>query len=113
MMGREAEADALTAALAAEVLVAVHGPMGIGKTALAMQVAASGAELGRLAQPALVSLARVTDLRGVLEHAARALGRGRPSAHDGGVAPAVARLLESVPATLILDDADQLAPAEL
>jgi non-specific serine/threonine protein kinase len=107
-VGREAELAAVEAALAAHRLVTLTGPAGVGKTRLALRVAADLlaahpdgvwlAELGGLADPGLVPQA-VAVAAGVREE------RGRPLAATLADALRPRRLL------LVLDNCEHLLGA--
>jgi MoxR-like ATPase len=67
LIGRERVAPQLAELIRAQPVVAVVGPLGIGKTALVRQVVEREAMAGRAAPAAQASLAGVEGARGLLE----------------------------------------------
>ena len=110
LVGREADIAALVATLARPGirLVTLVGPAGVGKTRLAIQVAAEVAA-GFSAGAHFVDLSNVTDVAAVLPTVAGALGvreeAGRP------IAASLADALAPLHLLLVLDNAEHLVAA--
>ena len=108
LIGRDRVAEQLAHLIRAHAVVAVVGPLGIGKTALVRRVAEREAAAGRVPPPAYASLAGVDGARGILERTGRALARGYPPVESSRLVPALCALLSSTACTLIWDDAQDV-----
>ena len=109
LIGRERVAAELAQLIRAHAVVAVVGPLGIGKTALVRQVVEREAAAGRVAPAAQASLAGVEGARGLLERTGRALGRRYPPVESSRLVAALSTLLGSAACTLVWDDAEDAA----
>lgn len=102
LIGREAQVAALHRLLAAERLVTLAGPGGVGKTRVAMEVA-------RRSDPAtVVLLAPVTDPGGIPYALAAALGL---KVVQGDVLSACVAVLSDRPGLLVIDNCEHLLDA--
>jgi len=108
LIGRAAERSRLSSLLAAHPIVAVYGPVGIGKTELALHVVEAEAAAGRLPAPAYVSLLGTRSMRQIGLRLAHALGRP-PPAGRAQIAQGLLEWLESTPCVLVLDDVEPAA----
>ena len=109
LVGREQEHDEVVRLLVGHRLVTLTGPGGVGKTRLALEVAASVAEQDEV-DTVVVDLAAVDDASRVAQAVAstlglRLVGAGSSSAHDVAVA------LADVSMLLLLDNAEHVADA--
>jgi tetratricopeptide (TPR) repeat protein/DNA-binding winged helix-turn-helix (wHTH) protein len=111
MIGREPVAAQLADLIRAHPVVAVFGPLGIGKTELVRWVVEREAAAGRVPAPAYASLADVDGAREILERTCRALARKYPPVESSRLVPALCALFTSAACTLVWDDA-QDAPLE-
>jgi len=111
MIGRERVAAQLADLIRAHPVVAVVGPLGIGKTELVRWVVEREAADGRVPAPAYASLAGVDGAREILERTCRALARRYPPVESSRLVPALCALFTSTACTLVWDDA-QDAPLE-
>src|SRR3989440_2124785 len=109
LIGRERVAAELAQLIRAHAVVAVFGPLGIGKTALVRQVVEREAVAGRVEPAARASLAGVEGARGLLERTGRALGRRYPPVESSRLVSALSTLLGSAACTLVWDDAEDAA----
>jgi len=105
LIGREQVAAQLVDLIRVHAVVAVVGPLGIGKTELVRWVVQREAAAGRVPPPAYASLAGVDGARGLLERTARALGRRHPPIESSRLVPALCALFTSTVCTLVWDDA--------
>ena len=105
VIGREQVAAQLADLIRAHAVVAVVGPLGIGKTELVRWVVQREAAAGRVPPPAYASLSGVDGARGLVERTARALGRRRPPVESSRLVPSLCALLTSATCTLVWDDA--------
>lgn len=105
LIGREADAQRLRAALAAHRLVTLHGPGGVGKTRLALSAASLDAPSDGVWLLRLDALGADASLPGPV---ARLLGLG-----SGAEASpqALARALGALQLRLVIDNAEHLQPA--
>jgi tetratricopeptide (TPR) repeat protein len=110
LIGRERDATRLADLLRTHLVVAVIGPLGIGKSELVRAVVEREAGAGRLPPPANASLAGIDGARGVLERTARALGRRHPRVESSRIVPALCALITSSACTLVWDDAQDAPP---
>jgi predicted ATPase len=102
LIGREADVAALHRLLAAERLVTLVGPGGVGKTRVALEVA-------RRSEPAtVVLLAPVTDPDGIPHALAAALGL---KVVQGDVLSACVAVLSDRPGPLVIDNCEHLLDA--
>ena len=108
LIGRERVAEQLADLIRAHAVVAVVGPLGIGKTELVRRVVEREAAAGRVPPPAYASLAGVDGARGILERTGRALARGYPSVESSRLVPALCALFHSTACTLVWDDAQDV-----
>ena len=108
LIGRDRVAEQLAHLIRAHAVVAVVGPLGIGKTALVRRVAEREAAAGRVPPPAYASLAGVDGACGILERTGRALARGYPPVESSRLVPALCALLSSTACTLVWDDAQDV-----
>jgi len=104
MVGREHELAELRRRMAAERLITLVGPGGVGKTRLALEAAADVADDGRTVT--VVELAAVTDDRHVVPAVAAALGL-RPRRDDEVVDAARDALAVGAP-VLVLDNCEHV-----
>ena len=109
LIGRERVAAQLAELIRAHPVVAVVGPLGIGKTALVREVVEREAAAGRVPPAAHASLAGVESARGLLERTGRALRRRYPPVESSRLVPALCTLLGSAACTLVWDDAEDAA----
>jgi len=101
-LGREAELDAVAAALAGCRLVTVTGPAGVGKSRLAIEYLADRFEGDG---PWLVRLAEVSHPGGITSAIADVMGVAE---QDGDVRGAVVHALAARPGLLVLDNCEHL-----
>jgi len=107
MVGREHDLAVLRRRLAAERLVTIVGPGGVGKTRLALEAAADAADDGR--PVVVVELAAVTDERRVPAVVAAALGLRIPG--EGDVVAAARDALTTGEPVLVLDNCEHVLAA--
>jgi hypothetical protein len=113
MIGRERVAAQLADLIRASPVVAVVGPLGIGKTELVRWVVEREAAAGRVPAPAYASLAGVDGAREILERTCRALARRCPPVESSRLVPALCALFNSTACTLVWDDAQDAPPEAL
>ncbi len=107
LIGREEEVETISTLLESERLVVLTGPGGIGKTRLALAVAADRAEYfpnGTF----VVDLAPITDADRLPAAIASTIGVGADSADPSGV---VGRFLAERPMLLVIDNVEQIPGA--
>ncbi len=107
MLGREHELAVLRRRMAAERLITVIGPGGVGKTRLTLEAAADAADAGR--HVVVVELAAVTDERRVPAVVAAALGLRSVGDHE--VVAAARDALTTHEPLLVLDNCEHVLGA--
>ena len=107
LIGRGEQLAELARLLHEHPIVCVVGPLGIGKTALAIELLAREHRAGHLPPFARLSIAGATDERALLERTARALGREPPSSAPARIAATLRRMLAASPHAIFWDDAQQ------
>jgi predicted ATPase len=109
MVGRQHDYDEVLRLLAGHRVVTVTGPGGVGKTRLALEVAAAVAEQDQL-DAVVVDLAAVEDAARVVQAVASTIGL-RLVAAEPATALALASALSEATLLLVLDNAEHVAEA--
>jgi hypothetical protein len=107
LIGRDRQLAELAGLLRDHPIVCVLGPLGIGKTAVAIELLDREHRAGRLPPPARLSIAGANDQRALLERTARALGREPPTSTPARIAATLRRMLTASPHAILWDDAQQ------
>jgi len=107
-IGREREMSALAEALAGHPVVAVCGPLGIGKTTLVLATLALEHAAGRIPVPVRVSTTGITEGRELLASTVRVLRGAHWPRFPARVVATLRRLLDENPVSLVWDDIEPL-----
>ena len=110
-LGRDAELEQVETAISSSRLVTIIGPGGVGKTRLAIEVAARMREQ-HSGGNWLIELAGVTDPKGVVSAAASTLGAARPTLDEAqpmeSTAELIARHLAGRSLMVVLDNCEHV-----